>query len=440
MKKVFVLMLGIVLTFSVMAQNLSGDFKINQIDRQAKLFDGQLPVNPKTSTLLTPGDLHEEWINFGYFLCEATVGNAATNYKVYSGILFPDTFVLVRYTDPINGGFVYDNVNWCSVGSILDPTSSVLRIGFGDKKVVKPYASYKVDSIEIPFWYYRYSDPSVVDTLVIQMYKPANISGYTYLPSAGDKAGKKAFAVTKYSRSKKEGAMADWVKRIPLTSADTTSHIAVIKEAIPNFTIPNGGSVGITWTFKSGSPYKYLDTIPLAKWDSVQGVSYPQNAFFWAYYADQSQLELFEWNNGVCINTQQRYSDLTFPPYPTSFPSTYLSFSQWKYPVYPYVLMKISWTETIGINDLAKDVKVELYPSPATTTQDINLDMTLDSKKNISIDVYDLLGHKVSSVTNGTYNSGKHSFSISTSNLTSGMYICNIVANGAVKTMKFEVR
>jgi len=66
--------------------------------------------------------------------------------------------------------------------------------------------------------------------------------------------------------------------------------------------------------------------------------------------------------------------------------------------------------------------------------------MTLEGKKNISIDVYDLLGHKVSSVANGNYNSGKHSYSISTSKLNAGIYICNIVVDGAVKTMKFEVR
>ena len=65
--------------------------------------------------------------------------------------------------------------------------------------------------------------------------------------------------------------MADWVLRIPLKSTDTvTSHIGSIIEAVPNFDITNGGPVAITWTFKSGSNYGFLDTIPLAKWDSVQ--------------------------------------------------------------------------------------------------------------------------------------------------------------------------
>ena len=151
--------------------------------------------------------------------------------------------------------------------------------------------------------------------------------------------------------------------------------------------------------------------------------------------------ELFEYNNGININAQQRYSDLIFPGQTqTSFPSTYLSFSQWKAPVYPYVEFNISWIETLSINHVANDIRVQLYPSPATSTQDMNLDMTIDGKKNINIDVYDLLGHKLSSVASGTFNSGKHTFPISTANLSAGIYICNIVADGAVKTIKFEVK
>jgi len=438
MKKVFLLLLGLTLTIGVMAQNLSSDFKIHQIDKQAKLVNVQLPGDMKKSTLLSLGDVHHDWINFGYYLCDATIGDAANNYVTYSSILFPDTFIMVRYTDRINGGFLWRNVWWCSVGSVLNPTSQILKMGNID---VKNGAGYSVDSIEIPYWYDRFSDASVIDTLVIQMYKPAHLSEYKY--TQGANAGKVAFAVPNYSRPKKEGAMADWEKRIYLHSTDTvTSHLGTFKVAVPGFALPNGGPVAITWTFKSGSHYGYLDTIPLAKWDSVQGVKNPLNAFYWLYYSDQSQEELFEDNNGLIVNTQQRYADLS-----TNFPSTYLSFSMWlsttpplSYALYPMVSMKITWTETVGINDLAKDVKVQLYPIPAVRTQNANLDMTLSGNKNVSIDIYDLLGHKVSSVTSGYFNAGKHSFSINTSDLEAGMYICNIVADGAVKTIKFEVR
>jgi hypothetical protein len=435
MKKVFVLLLGMILTIGVMAQNVNGNFKINQVDKNAKLVN--TPIDLKKPALLAPGDVHHEWINFGLYLCDATVGDPNTNYRTYSSIIFPDTFVMVRYKNSTGPGFTYDNVNWCSVGSVLDPTSAILKMGGID---VKNYAAYIVDSISIPYWYDRFSDPSVVDTLVIQMYKPANLSGYTY--TSGANAGKKAFAVPKYSRAKKEGAMADWVKRIPLTSADTvTAHLGFIEEAIPGFTITNGGPVGITWTFKSGSAYNYLDTIPLAKWDSVQGVQKPLNAFYWLYYVDRSQEELFEYNNGVTINTQQRYSDIIFPGQTSSsFPGVYLSFSMWTYPLYPYVNFKITWTETVGVNDQAKDVKVSLYPIPAERSENATLELNLTSKKSISIDVYDLLGHKVSSVTNGNYEAGKHSFAVNTSTLDAGMYICKVVADGAVKTIKFEVR
>jgi hypothetical protein len=446
MKKGFVLLFGLVLTISVMAQNVSGNLKVTKLDENICQENVNSPIDLHNAALFAPGDHHAEWLNFGYFLCDATTSNPADNYIVHPALLFPDTFVMVRYIDAIKGGFVYDNINWCSVGSVLDPVSDIFLNGSVD---VKKNAAYTVDSIEIPYWYDRFSDPSVVDTLVIQMYKPANLSNYTY--KTGVNAGKKAFAVPIYNRSTKEGAMADWVKRIPLTSTDTiTTHMGYIREAVTGFNIPNGGAVGITWTFKSGNlPINYLDTIPLAKWDSVQGVSHPHNAFYWSYYLDRTQEPLYEYNNGVIINSQQRYSDLIFSgDTKTIFPSTYLSFSMWlntdpahiSYALYPNVSMHLSWIETVGINDLARDVKVMIYPTPALRTQNANLDMTLTSKKNITIDVYDLLGHKVSSVTSGTYNAGKYNFSINTSSLDAGMYICNIVADGAVKTIKFEVR
>jgi hypothetical protein len=441
MKKVFVLMLGFVLTISVMAQKVSGDYKIDRNSKQSSVIKVTLPADSKQSALLTPGEIHKEWINFGKELCQVTAGDTGTYYKVGYDVLFPDTFINIRDWSFHTGKFVWRDVNWCSVGSVFEPTSNILRQTMGTDKVVKPYAAYAVDSIEIPYFYDRFTDPAVVDTLVIQMYKDSKLNHYTYLPTSPN-PNKPAFAVPSYSRSKKEGAMADWTLRIPLKSTDTvTSRIGFIRQAIPGFSFSKGGAVGITWTFKSGSSYGYLDTIPLTKWDSLPNIQNPLNAFYWFYFVDVSQEELLEFNNGVNVNSQQRYSDLIWPKQTESnYPGTYLSFSEWTNPMYPWVSFKIRWTESVSINDQTKDVKVQLYPIPASQNENANLDMNLTAKKNVSIDVYDLLGHKVSSVANGNFNAGKYTFSINTSTFNAGMYICNIVADGAVKTIKFEVR
>lgn len=443
MKKVFVLLLGLVLTMGVMAQKPSSDVKINRIDKNVVLDNTQLlPIDMSRSALLSPGDKHSTWINFTYWLCQYTVGNAIANYdhRISSSILFPDTFIWVRYKDMTQPGFVYDHTNWCSVGTSFDPTSGYVLSGIPDTVFPHNNASYKLDSISIPYAYERFSADSIVDTLVIQVYKPAHLYTYTYLPTS-EFPNEKAFAVPGYNRSTKEGAMADYRLAIPLRSTDTTSTWKTFEKAIPNFGITGGGPVAVTWTFKSGSNYKQWDTMPLAKWDSFQGVQNPVNAFFFQYYFDQTSEKVLEYNNGVNVNAQQRYKNFFTAPF---LQNTYLSWTLWGTDggtiSYPIVLYKISWTETVGINDLAKDVKVQLYPIPAERTQNASLDITLTNKKNISIDVYDLLGHKVSSVTNGNYNSGKHTFSIGTSDLSAGMYICNIVADGAVKTIKFEVR
>jgi hypothetical protein len=433
MKKLFVLMIGLMLSAGLMAQGLNSNLKFNSVKSYEETYDFPMPFELKSPAQLAPGDTYHEWINFAYMVCDATVGT--NQWRTSSNIMFPDTFIMVRYWNTNQGVFEFDNVNWCSAGLVVDPSAPFLTDNFGFK--VKSGQSYIVDSVQFFYWYKRFTDPSVVDTLVIQMYKSDHLSGYSY--TTGPDAGKKAFAVPRYDRGRKEGRNADWEKRVPLTAADTFTsgrmQWGVWEEALPSFINTNGGPVGLTMTFKSGKAYNYLDTIPLAKWDSVQGVTNPLNAFWFASFTDQTQEELFEFSNGVNINTQQRYTD--FSP---NFASVYLSFSMWTYPVYPVVLYKITYTETVGMNNQAKDVKVQLYPTPANQGDVMTLELQLENSKNITADVYDIVGKKVASITNSNYNAGNYNLQINTSDLKPGMYICRINADGADKTIKFEVR
>ena len=384
------------------------------------------------------GDTNLFWVNFPYSLSRM---NTPPTYSLGAYTMAPDTLLWVRYQKEEAGKYVftYTNPFICAAGTTFQLFSAVLS-SLNNLRATTPYT---VDSADIVYIYRRYTADNIVDTLIVQLYKPTHmVFGYYTMQSTGDR---RDFGIPKYKRSTNMGSPADYTVKIPLTIADTSrdsSGVGFFRDAfvkLPTWALTTGGQFALTYSFKPGRSYSLNDTIPLAKWDSVQGVYKPINLFRCGVFGDAGQNSLSpETNNGLWITNWCRYKDwnTTVP----SFANTFLPGNAWDVPLYPIVLFKVKYIETVGINHLENDVKIQLYPSPATTSQDMNLDMTLDGKKNISIDVYDLLGHKVSSVTNGNYNSGKHTFSIGTSDLGAGMYICNIVADGAVKTIKFEVR
>ena len=390
-------------------------------------FDNSHFVNNSTRAV---GDKDYGWFNVAEVLNDLN----ATTYRLSGWVMAPDTLLNVRNLEVQSGKyvFVYNNIKTCLAGSTFDPYSIVLQL-----PNVLANTTYVVDSVAIPYIYRRYTADEVVDTLIVQLNKPNHLVRGNFALLNGDK---RAFAVPKYIRSTNKVAMPDYEVKIPLTIADTSLENRFRNALIylPNWTMHVGGPFSLTYSFKPGRTYNLGDTIPLAKWDSVQGVYRPINLFKAAVYSDSVRNSLSpETNHGLFITNLCRYKD-----WDTSVPAyanTVYPGNGWDLPLYPIVIYKAKFY-FVGINHLGEDVKVMLFPIPATTTQDMKLNVTLDGRKNLNIEVYDLLGHKISSVAKGTYNSGTHTFLVSTANLAVGMYICNIVANDVTKTIKFGVK
>ena len=410
-----------------------GNFPIPKKTGERFLLDDNQFTNRLSRAV---GDPQSLWISFPYQLNQLN----GTTYDLGGWVMAPDTLLWVRYQKEEAGKYVftYDNPNICAAGSTTDLYSQVLQL-----PNLYEYTPYTVDSAGITYIYSRFTSNDVVDTLIVQLYKTNHmLNGWYFNMPNGDK---RSFAIPYYNRTTNLGSPYDAIIKIPLTIDDTSrregdvSYFRTRFFQLPTWALTNGGNFALTYAFKPGKPYKLNDTIPLAKWDSVQGVTNPINAFRMAVYGDNGQNSLNpETNHGLWILNWCRYKDWnTTQP---AFAGTYFPGNGWNSPLYPVVLFKINYTESNSMNHLAKDVKVLLYPSPASNGRDMTLDLTLDGKKSISIDVYDMLGHQVASVASGTYSSGQHKFSVNTSDLNAGMYICNIMANGEVKTIKFEVR
>jgi hypothetical protein len=77
------------------------------------------------------------------------------------------------------------------------------------------------------------------------------------------------------------------------------------------------------------------------------------------------------------------------------------------------------------------------YPNPFNPSTSIQF--ALPESGQVQIDVYNMVGHKVMTVTNGTMNAGYHVVTLDASSLSSGLYIYRLKAGNVVLTKKMTL-
>jgi len=91
----------------------------------------------------------------------------------------------------------------------------------------------------------------------------------------------------------------------------------------------------------------------------------------------------------------------------------------------------------ISTNELIAANEMNIFPNP--TSGELNVEFTLSDNSFGNINVLDLLGKRVHTITNQTFYQGENNFQIDTDNLTSGIYFLQISAEGKQTTRKFQV-
>lgn len=85
--------------------------------------------------------------------------------------------------------------------------------------------------------------------------------------------------------------------------------------------------------------------------------------------------------------------------------------------------------------ELVKGIRLEQnYPNPFNPSTTISY--TLDATANVSLEVYDLMGRKVSTLVQGRQTAGEQTINFDASTLASGVYVYRLVAGGEVLTKK----
>ncbi len=91
-----------------------------------------------------------------------------------------------------------------------------------------------------------------------------------------------------------------------------------------------------------------------------------------------------------------------------------------------------------GDNELPSQFALnQNYPNPFNATT--NITFTVKKASNVKLDIYNLLGQKVSELVNGKLSAGEHTFTWDASGMTSGIYFYKLSANGNTITKRMTL-
>jgi len=88
-------------------------------------------------------------------------------------------------------------------------------------------------------------------------------------------------------------------------------------------------------------------------------------------------------------------------------------------------------------NIIAEQLFFNAYPNPFSS--DCRIRFSLPQPEDVQIDLYDIAGHKISTVAKRQYDSGEHEVSLSGENLSNGIYICRINAGTYSEVIKLAM-
>lgn len=96
--------------------------------------------------------------------------------------------------------------------------------------------------------------------------------------------------------------------------------------------------------------------------------------------------------------------------------------------------------QVLGVNNLSNIAinSIVVYPNPATLNTNISFNIV--EKNNVTVNVYDVLGNVVSTVSQqNDFEKGYHTLNINTSNFSSGIYYISLEINGIKETKKLII-
>ncbi len=372
------------------------------------------------------------WYNYIDALTASGLGTP----KTYYWNMFNDSTVQTVTKNSTTGVVSADYVFTHHLGMVIDPRGDCYS---GAPFQSNRYTKYTMDSVAVRYGYRRHNpNPNVVDTLVIQIYAQSAAKYYSLV------SNKVVLITVAYDYINNLGATPYKTVKIPLTIADTAS-TSKIKFVVlsPALSIPARGVGMASYKYVAGQATNVGDTMNADFDTTLFKVKNKMNEFrvFMAQETagynqsttdDSSYNRVY--NNGLIAFSQIRYNN------GGTWNGTFISGNAYTTSLIPDLDMKITSTN-VGINAAAKEYlkDVQVYPNPSNGAQAVTVEYKLTKTANVAIEVVNILGKKLSSVTVGKMDAGTQTQSINVSDLANGIYFANISVDGTVQTVKFTV-
>jgi len=371
----------------------------------------------------------EDWHLFSEDLRQLEAGfrNQASFFS-----LFPDSYVKNLYLDEDTGRDTSMSPNWHSIGQLFEANDPAWMSA--DLKGLRDWYGYSIDSISIDYGYIRYSDTSVTDTLVVQLFNDRRITSGTI----GLDNGTSEFGIVDFDQDKGIGKNFDRIIKVPLKTAVETPVDARGRFLPQRLTVgfetplvvPVNGACAATITFKPGIAYSVGDTFIFSDTLVHFGVTPPTKKFnqfgMLIDIQDQYYSVLTGRNNGIFVTSENRY-DRPFTGRQAFLNGRYLpnmftnGDNQLGY--YPRIHFKVNAEYNTALEELDGQ-ESSLFPNPGLKGTNARL-MLSDAAGAIAVSIIDLTGKEVYQTVE-TVLQANSLLELQTSHLDSGTYMVKI--------------
>ena len=371
----------------------------------------------------------DQWYSYINALTEN--GEAYTYFTGNS--IMPDSMCGQIFRDD-NDNPYFSHIGVFAMGQVFDPRSEHFQL-IPETPPLSKHNAYTIDSIQF-FYKYQNANPGIVDTVLIQLFNNDGVAELTWNSDQSRTAAPTYRPSTNRSN--------DFQNEIKIPISESTADF--YSTSINSFTGVMAFATGLNETtrnrltaytiaFIPGMSYQFGDTI--VNDSSVQGTT-KINSFMplsvrQGTAANPAFLTDTTMNHGVFSFATQRYDNTTRWYFPYNPPGTLER-------QHIFSAFRLQ-SNNVSVSDLTREGYGlgNAYPNPVNSNAAVNIPFTLGQGEDVTIEVFDLVGKPVGSVSSKLA-AGEHTEVFSTSGLNSGIYLYTISAGNFTATKKFTVK
>lgn len=370
-----------------------------------------------------------EWYNYINSLAEN-----GERFTYFTGTSIMNDSLAVQILRDENDNPTADHVGLFGVGQVIDPKSFYL---FDPTPALSIHNPYTIDSVGF-FYKYNNANPGVVDTILIQFFNNDGVAALTW------QSDQSRTAAPTYRPNINRSPNPTTEIKVPISETTEDFYGRTVGSFSGFMSVATGlgrtnadrlTAFAISF-IPGGWSYNFGDTI--ANDSLVQGVK-KLNAFMPLIFrqgtaTNPATLTESAMAHGIFAFAAQRYSTQASTWYfPYNPPGTIAR--QHLYALYRLNSPNVSVDE---VNELGYGLG-NAYPNPALNGNNVNIPFALGNADNVQIDVFNIVGNKVASTASAYYPAGSHVATISTDNLTPGVYTYTISTGAYSATKKFSI-